>query len=138
VTQLPARHSEAWSSSPAPAVEARRRGRTRAALHAANGLLGGLLGLLPHVLHHIAFLAGTAVVAGSGGTALFAALGLLGSIPLLLRLYHRFHSWRAPALGLTVFLAMFAVSAFVIGPAISGTSAGAGPTPTVTDHSNHH
>lgn len=51
--------------------------------------------------------AGTALVAGSGGTALFGALGLLASVPMLVRLYRRFCSWIAPALGLLVFTAMF-------------------------------
>ena len=68
------------------------------------------MGLLPHVLHHIGLLAGTALVAGSGGTALFGALGLLASIPMLVRLYRRFGSWIAPALGLLVFAAMFSLS----------------------------
>lgn len=109
--------------------------RLQALWHALVGTVGLIMGLLPHVLHHIGLLAGTALVAGSGGTALFGALGILASIPMLVRLYRRFGSWVAPALGLLVFAAMFAVSAFVIGPAISGTGAevNPGPEPTV-DH----
>ena len=74
-----------------------------------------------------------------GGTALFGALGLLASIPMLARLYRRFGSWIAPALGLLVFAAMFSLSAFVIGPAISGTGGevNPGPVPTV-DHTADH
>lgn len=103
------------------------------------GALGLIMGLLPHVLHHIGLLAGTALVAGSGGTALFGALGLLASIPMLVRLYRRFRSWMAPALGLLIFAAMFSLSAFVIGPAISGTNGDVnpGPVPTV-DHTGDH
>ena len=96
----------------------------------------GVLGLAPHVLHHIGFLAGTALVAGSGGTALFAALGLVLSLPTLWRLHRRFGTWLAPALALLVFTAMFALTAFVIGPAISGESNS--PTAPAVDHSNHH
>ncbi len=60
---------------------------------------------------------------------------------MLLRLRRRFASWWAPAIGLAVFVVMFSVSAFVIGPAInSGTSAppgGGQPAPSV-NHSGHH
>jgi hypothetical protein len=104
------------------------------------GAVGLITGLLPHVLHHIGLLAGTALVAGSGGTVLFGALGFLASIPMLVRLYRRFGSWIAPAVGLLVFGAMFSLSAFVIGPAISGTATTdptPGPVPTV-DHTGDH
>jgi hypothetical protein len=106
-----------------------------------NALVGGMgmaMGLLPHILHHVGFLAGTALVAGSGGTALFGALGFLFSVPMLLRLRRRFGSWRAPAIALLIFAAMFSLSAFVIGPAISG---GSNATPTSVPnpgHSGHH
>jgi hypothetical protein len=43
---------------------------------------------------------------------------------MLVRLHRRFGSWIAPALGLLVFVAMFSLSAVVIGPAISGTNGG--------------
>jgi hypothetical protein len=102
------------------------------------GAVGLVMGLLPHVLHHIGLLAGTALVAGSGGTALFGVLGFVASIPMLVRLHRRFGSWVAPALGLLVFAAMFSLSAFVIGPAVSGTAedVSPGPLPTV-DHTDH-
>lgn len=93
------------------------------------------------MLHHIGLLAGTALVAGSGGTALFAVLGLAASVPLLLRLRRRFGSWWAPAIGLAVFAVMFSVSAFIIGPAINGGAGGppggGQPTPSV-NHNSHH
>ena len=119
-----------------------------------NGIVAGIavvVGLLPHVLHHIGFLAGTAVVAGAGGTALFAVLGLAASVPFLLKLYRRFGTWLAPAVALGVFAVMFALSAFVIGPAINGTDTAPATTPATvittptapaadapTDHSSHH
>lgn len=85
-------------------------------------LWGGVIGLLPHVLHHVGPLAGAALLAGTGGTVLFAAIGFVAAIPFLLRLHRRFHSWRAPAIALAVFAVMFSLSSFVIGPAISGGS----------------
>jgi len=105
-----------------------------------DGFVGGIgliMGLLPHVLHHVGFLVGTAFVAGSSsGTFIFGAVGLLLSVPMLRRIYKRFGSWRAPAIALVIFVAMFALSSFVIGPAISGVN-NSGST-TITDHSSHH
>lgn len=108
--------------------------------HAASGAVGVVSGLAPHVLHHAGILAGTALVAGAAGTALFGTLGLLASVPMLLRLHRRFGTWIAPGIGLAVFTAMFAVSAFVIGPAINGDTGSTtpGPQPTVVDHNSHH
>jgi hypothetical protein len=142
------------AAEPAPVavVPAAPSGRIRTLW---NGIVAGIavvVGLLPHVLHHIGFLAGTAVVAGAGGTALFAVLGLAASVPFLLKLYRRFGSWLAPAVALVVFAVMFALSAFVIGPAINGTDTApvpattpatviTPPTPATdapTDHSSHH
>ena len=113
---------------------------------AITGAIGTVVGLAPHVLHHVGLLAGTALVAGTGGTVLFGALGLLASIPLLLRLRRRFHSWWAPLIGLAVFAAMFFLSAFVIGPAISGAGDAPPTTPSPgseqpspsPDHNGHH
>ena len=92
-------------------------GRLWSALVAAWGVF---IGLLPHVLHHVGPLAGAALLAGTGGTALFAAIGFVAAIPFLVRLYRRFASWRAPAIALAIFVAMFSLSSFLIGPAISG------------------
>jgi predicted PurR-regulated permease PerM len=72
------------------------------------------------VLHHVGPLAGAALLAGATGRVLFAVIGLLAAIPLLRRLYRRFKTSRAPAIALAVFAAMFSLSSFVIGPAISG------------------
>ena len=62
-------------------------------------------------------------------------------MPLLLRLRRRFGTWWAPATGLAVFTVMFSVSAFVIGPAVSGGTDGGpdGPQPVPsTVHTGHH
>jgi len=113
-------------------------GRLRALWNWLVGGIGLAVGLLPHVLHHVGLLAGTALVAGSGGTALFGAVGLVASVPLLVRLHRRFGTWRAPAIGLLIFAAMFALSAFVIGPAISGSGGAEQPSAPTVDHTGHH
>jgi len=103
--------------------------------------VGGIVGLAPHVLHHIGPLVGTALVAGAGGTALFGVIGLVASIPMLIKLRRRFSNWWAPGIALGVFTAMFLISSFVIGPLISGRDAPVRPSsPAVTDggHSSHH
>lgn len=81
---------------------------------------GVATGLAPHVLHHVGPLAGAALVAGATGRLLFAAIGFVAAIPFLLRLHRRFGTWKAPAVALSLFAAMFALSTFVIGPAITG------------------
>ncbi len=132
------------AATQAPGLTSHRSGqrwwRPRAVWNALTGLVGGVLGLAPHVLHHIGLLAGTVLVAGSGGTALFAVVGLVASVPMLLRLYRRFGTWKAPAVALGVFVAMFAVSTFVLGPAISGQSGTDRPAPTApaVGHDGHH
>lgn len=84
------------------------------------GGIGLATGLLPHVLHHAGLLVGTALIAGSVGTALFGALGFLASIPMLLRLHRRFGTWKAPVIGLIAFSLMFLLSTFVLGPVMRG------------------
>lgn len=122
-------------------------GRLRALWNAIVAGIGALVGLTPHVLHHVGFLAGSALIAGAGGTILFGVVGLVASVPFLLRLRRRFGTWRAPALALGIFAAMFTVSALVIGPAIDspgGTSRAPAPavehrTPaSAVDHDGHH
>jgi hypothetical protein len=101
---------------------------------------GGFIGLLPHVLHHVGPLAGAALLAGAGGTMLFAAIGFVAAIPFLLRVRRRFGTWRAPAIALAIFAAMFSLSSFVIGPAISGGDDSA-PQPGIEQpagHDGHH
>lgn len=106
-----------------------------------SGLLavwGGLIGLLPHVLHHVGPLAGAALLAGTAGTLLFAVIGFVAAIPFLLRLHHRFGTWRAPAIALAIFVAMFSLSSFVIGPAISGDDKPTRPGIQQSGHEQHH
>ena len=93
-----------------------------AARDGASATVGAILGLVPHVLHHIGLIAGDAFVTGALGNALFFGIGLVFSVPLLRRLYRRFHTWRAPAIAVAVFAAIFSLSAFLIGPAVSGSS----------------
>lgn len=114
------------------------RGRLSALRNALVAGVGLVMGIVPHVLHHVTLLAGTALVAGSGGTALFGALGFLTSIPLLMRLRRRFGTWRAPAIGLLIFAAMFALSTFVIGPAISGAGDTRPASVPTVEHDIHH
>ena len=106
-----------------------------------GGLLavwGGFIGLVPHVLHHVGPLAGAALLAGATGRILFAAIGFLAAIPFLRRLHRRFQTWRAPAMALAVFVAMFSLSSFVIGPAISGNDSPDRPGIQQDGHAEHH
>lgn len=107
-----------------------------------TAVVGAVMGLVPHVLHHVSFFAGAALVTGAGGNLAFGALGLLFSVPLLRRLYRRFRTWKAPAVALAVFAAMFSLSAFVIGPAISGDDPDPVPAPGETvspeERDQHH
>jgi hypothetical protein len=103
-----------------------------------SGGLGAVVGVAPHVLHHVGPLVGTALVAGAGGTVLFGVVGLVASVPMLIKLHRRFSSWWAPAIALAAFTAMFLVSSFVIGPLISGSVQPAAPGVTTVDHGAHH
>lgn len=99
----------------------------------------GLIGLAPHLLHHAGPLAGAALFAGVGGTLLFGALGFLVAIPLLVRLHRRHDDWRLPAAALALFAGMFLLSAFVVGPAITGSDPddGSGQSNTRSRESAH-
>jgi hypothetical protein len=112
--------------------------RLGAALLAAWGVL---VGVAPHVLHHVGPLAGAALLAGAGGKLLFGALGLALSIPLLLRLYRRFHTLAAPALATGTFIVIFTVSTLVVSPLLIGSSDSGSKTPSIeqpTGHASHH
>ena len=105
----------------------------------AMAVWGALAGVLPHVLHHVGPLAGAAVVAGATGKIVFGLLGLILAIPFFRRLYRRFGTWAAPAIAVGVFAAAFALSSFVIGPAISGSDAPAKPgIQQPSNHESHH
>lgn len=100
---------------------------------------GAFIGVLPHVLHHVGPLAGAALLAGAGGTALFAAIGFVAAIPFLIRLQRKFQTWRAPAIALAVFVVTFSFSSFVLGPALSGGSEGSPPSqPGIEQPSGHY
>lgn len=106
--------------------------------------IGAALGILPHLMHHVGLLAGTALLTGALGNGILYIVGLLMSIPLLRRLRTKFQTGWAPAIGVAVFTALFSLSAFVLGPAISGPGVqepGPTPTPSVTStdgHEIHH
>jgi hypothetical protein len=108
----------------------------RRAWAAAVAAWGAAIGLAPHVFHHVGPLAGAALLAGVGGTVLFAAIGFVAAVPFLLRLYRRFGTWRAPAIALAVFAAMFSLSSFVVGPAIAGDDDQ--PSPPGIEQPNGH
>jgi hypothetical protein len=117
------------------AVAVERRSLPARAWSAALAVWGAFIGVLPHVLHHVGPLAGAALLAGAAGTALFAAIAIAASIPLLLRIYRRFGTWIAPATALAVMAAAFSLSSFVIGPAISG---GDESSSQPAGHESHH
>ena len=102
---------------------------------------GAVTGIAPHLLHHVGPLAGAAVLAGTGGRLLFAAIALVVSIPFLLRLNRRFETWLAPAIALAAMAGTFALSSFLIAPLITGTE-GVSPTrPGIQQpggHMGHH
>ncbi|GAA0458301.1 hypothetical protein Aca07nite_64610 [Actinoplanes capillaceus] len=108
-----------------------------------GAVLGTAVGLAPHLLHHVGLFAGTALVAGLGGTILFAGLGLATMTPMLLRLRRRFGSWWAPGVAVLLFAAMFAGSTLVIGPVLRDAVDGApqpGPSHSTPagEHTVHH
>ena len=92
-------------------------------LGATSGAVGAIAGITPHVLHHVLPFAGAAFLTGATGSVLFGALGLLLTVPMLLRLRRRFGTWLAPAIALTLFALTFTFSTFVVGPAIRGEDA---------------
>lgn len=149
--QSPVAHEQAAVpvSGTSSATPARRRGPLPTVWSATCAGLGAALGLVPHLAHHSGLLLGAALVAGAAGNAILGALGFVLSIPLLRRLHRRFGTWRAPALALGLFVAMFTLSALVIGPAIGRPGDGAPtspppatveptPTPSSSDHGAHH
>lgn len=126
------------TSAPAAPLALRRR------LWLALSSLGAaILGVAPHVLHHAGPLAGAALFAGVGGSLLFGVLGLVAAVPFLLKVRRRSGGWRVPAGLLALFATVFAISAFVIGPAIAGSeSKSSKPAPSGSEqpagHEAHH
>ena len=123
----------------------RQRPRPAAVRDTAGAVVGAVMGLLPHVLHHVGLIAGTAFVAGAGGSVVFFAVGLLLSVPMLRRIHRRFRTWMAPTIAVAVFTGMFSLSAFVIGPALTDETSGSGESPPpgpapipTSQHTEHH
>jgi len=125
MTSLPKadpRRVPADSATTADAARAAESGSFRRVRVAAASIGAAVLGAAPHVLHHAGLLAGAAIFAGLGGKLIFAAVGLLAAIPLLLKMRRRSGAWRRPAAALALFGALFALSSFVIAPALTGAS----------------
>lgn len=134
-----ARRGESGTAFSEPVSGSAQPGRVRNWWNAFCAAIGAVAGLVPHVLHHVGFLVGSAALAGVWGSILFGALGLALSIPFLFRLRRRFGTWHAPGIALLLFVAMFAFSAFVVGPAISNRGESTPPPSTPSDqHSEHH
>ena len=98
-------------------------------------------GVAPHVLHHVGPLAGAAFLASVGGKAIFFALGLLLSVPMLRRLYRRFHTLAAPAMAIAVFAGIFTFWSVVIAPKLTGSEQSQQPgiqQPGSSGHASHH
>ncbi len=105
------------------------------------GVFGAVLGLMPHVVHHVGWLAGAALIAGVGGTLVLAVVGAAAMVPMLLRLRRRFASWWAPGIALTGYALMFTLSATVVGPALRGGMDAPSPAPVPAQHTpgyGHH
>lgn len=98
-------------------------------------------GVVPHVLHHVGPLAGAALLAGFGGKAIFFAVGLVLSLPMLRRLYRRFGSLVAPAVAVVAFAAVFTFSSLVIAPRLTGSDDSPPAAPGIEQrpgHESHH
>lgn len=116
-------------------------GVLRTAAPLLSGAIAGISGIAPHVLHHVGPLAGTALLAGVGGTVLFGLAGFALSIPMLLRLRRRSGTWAAPAVATAMFTGVYLVSALVVGPAVTAdTLAVEAPASTSmpSGHEDHH
>lgn len=103
---------------------------SRCKTETATCMWGGFVGVAPHVLHHAGPLAGTALLAGAGGKALFGVLGFVATIPVLWKLHRRKGGWRAPAWALGAFAAIFTLSTLVIGPVVADITAPDPPAAT--------
>ena len=98
---------------------------------------GVVTGVAPHVLHHVGPLAGAALLAGFAGQVLFFALGLVLSVPLLLKLYRRFGTLVAPAVAVVAFAAIFTFSSVVVAPLLTDSDESPA-TPIEQPHEDGH
>jgi hypothetical protein len=150
MNQLARRHGPSYTPSvmgasaiPAEVASGPRRSVSRRPALTLSAAWAAFIGLPPHVLHHAGPLAGAALFAGLGGSLLFGALGLIVSIPFLRRMYRRFGTWRAPAIALVLFAAVFSLSTLVIGPKVNDEGNGSTATPgfsspPASSHEAHH
>lgn len=99
--------------------------------------VGVITGVASHVLHHVGPLAGAALFAGFGGQVLFFIVGLALSVPLLLRLYHRFGTLLAPAVAVVAFAGIFTFSNVVVAPLLTGSDESRA-TPSEQPHDDGH
>jgi len=102
---------------------------------ASAGVLGTVSGIAPHLFHHIAPIAGAALLGGLTGTIIFGVVGLLLMIPSLIQLRRHLGTLRAPAAALVLFGVLFAISTVWIGPAIRGETTS--PNAHSPDHPGH-
>jgi hypothetical protein len=139
-TTVPNAGPEAGTSEPGAAASIGvRAARTPATV--VSGAVAAISGIAPHVLHHVGPLAGTALLAGAGGTVLFGVAGFALSIPMLLRLRRRFGTWAAPAVASAIFTGVYLFSALVVGPALTAEPAAVeapASTPSPSGHAEHH
>ena len=134
---------QSGQATPAPPT-ATSRNPVRTIWAGLRAAVGALLGLVPHVMHHIGLLAGAAILTGAFGNAVLYVVGLALSIPMLNRIHKRYRTWKAPVVAVAVFTGLFALSAFVIGPALN--PGGVQPPPQTSlqqsanpsDHAAHH
>lgn len=122
-------------------VLSRRRGARAVELIRSGA--AGLLGAAPHVLHHVGPLAGAALLAGAAGKLVFGLLGALLLAPMLVRMHRRTGAWAVPALAFAAFMAIFALSTFLIGPALTGADGDGqngepAPRQAPAGHEAHH
>src|SRR5512133_1180802 len=98
-------------------------------------------GVAPHVLHHVGPLAGAALLAVFGVKAIFFALGLVLSLPMLRSLYRRFGTLVAPAVAVVAFAAVFTFSSMGITPQLTAYERQQAAPPGIerpAGHESHH
>lgn len=111
-------------SSDATEAPAESPGRVRSRLQSVvMTAWAAVTGIAPHVLHHVGPLAGAAFFAGATGRVVFGIVALVLTVPVLLRVHRRSGTWRLPIALLTVFVIVWSVSTFVVGPRLYGEQA---------------